>query len=79
MTRKDYIKLAAALAWTRPVMGKASQFKPRERQHRMLAWRMVVREIARQLKLHNNNFQFSRFFRACGYEEDVTYHLEVTT
>jgi hypothetical protein len=67
MTRKDYVRLAAALAWARPNEGKASQYKPAEQRARMAAWRITVECIATELKKDNERFDHVRFANACGY------------
>jgi hypothetical protein len=69
MTRKDYVKLADSLKWSRPVMGKASQYKPSEQRAREAAWCMIVRNLAEQFEADNDRFDRSRFFTAAGLED----------
>jgi len=65
MSRKDYVKLAAALHWTRPTQGKASQYKPAEQRARLAAWESVRDELANVLARDNDSFDRDRFVRAC--------------
>lgn len=55
MTKKDYIKIAAALAYTRTV------------DHREV-WGVIVNEIADILAADNARFDRERFYAACSKE-----------
>jgi hypothetical protein len=65
MSRKDYVKLAAALHRTRPTQGKASQYMPAEQRARLAAWTMVRDELANVLAKDNDSFDRDCFLRAC--------------
>ena len=64
MTRKDYIRLAAALLRTRP--------NPADEPVLFSAWQRTVRAIARTLQEDNYHFRFATFYEACEYEPNIS-------
>jgi len=59
MTKKDYVKLAAALAYNRPTaVGLFSAG--------MYAWRRIVNDLADVCQSDNPRFNRGRFLVACG-------------
>lgn len=65
MTRRDYIKLAEALKWSRPNMGRVMARKPNSRA-RLEQWCNDVTSIADTLLADNGRFNRDRFYTACG-------------
>jgi hypothetical protein len=70
MTKKDYVRIAAALARNTPGFGSYSEHvawgsasKPD-----VQAWSRIVTAIADVLAADNPRFDRARFYKACGME-----------
>lgn len=68
MTRKDYVKIAAALAEQRSNIETTSYRRSDEAHEWFLAgWEVTARAIAEALQADNPRFDHDRFRRAAGY------------
>ena len=63
MTKKDYIKLAAALAINRPPANNKPDTSA------LLSWWLCVSSIADVLQADNQRFDRRRFLTACGVSQ----------
>jgi hypothetical protein len=68
MTRKDYQKLASAIA---------SSIYSQIHEHRRAAQIEIVESIAVALKLENQAFNYYKFFKACGLTDEEQENLSV--
>lgn len=59
MTRKDYVRIAAALRASKPTM---------LHEHATYTWRMTCERIAGALYDDNHRFKIDVFYTACGYD-----------
>ena len=58
MTKKDYVKIAAAFASEKP----GSNWDPNKR----VQWELDIKAIVKVLALDNIRFDYLRFYAACG-------------
>lgn len=67
MTRKDYVALASALAYTRPERTDGSETPVSETAwiYWMSQWETDVESIVMALKADNSRFDAERFWQAC--------------
>jgi hypothetical protein len=65
MTRKDYVKIAEALNSARPPHKKSD---PNDTREAWETWAMTVDKITDVLAADNDDFDRTRFLRACGAE-----------
>lgn len=74
MTRKDYVKIAAVLAESKPISHKSVRPLDRnESEWRVPAaiqWSDTAGRMADMLSADNPNFDRARFYKACGMEEE---------
>lgn len=65
MTRKDYVRLAAALRGAKPF-----DFGPGTSKAKLAAalvgWQLAVNAVAHTLNAENPRFDYDKFFAACG-------------
>lgn len=78
MTRKDYVKIAAALRAANPVLPENRDACPDSMEGYNAAvttWRVMAAGVARELAADSPRFDAVRFFVACGVFESVAQYM----